>query len=228
MAFPVVQSTATSVSASSLTTHTITVPSGVVSGDLLIAFIALENVTSPANQFSAWSDSFIEILDKTTGGSSGASIGVAYKFSDGTEGANITVDSVDSERAAHAMYRIDTQSPVIAPEITAGASGNSTSPDPDSLTPAGGAKDYLWMVLCGFERDDSTITAFPTNYGSNQVTSSVFSGGTLGIATRNLNASTEDPGAFTISGAEEWQAFTLAVHPLPSTGPQGARLGHIF
>jgi len=87
MAHPVVQATATSTTGSNSTTHTITVPSGVVSGDLLIAFIAIENATSPANQFTGVTDSFTEIKDKTTGGTAGASLGVFFKVSDGTEGA---------------------------------------------------------------------------------------------------------------------------------------------
>jgi hypothetical protein len=61
------------------------------------------------------------------------------------------------------------------------------------------------------------ITAFPTNYGSNQINLSIAAGATLGVATRNLNAATEDPGVFTLDGAKEWQAFTLAVHPLEPT-----------
>jgi len=202
MPHPVVQSTATSTTSSNSNTHTITVPSGVVSGDLLIAFIALENDTSPASQFSGLTDGFSEIRDKTTGGSAGASVGVFTKVSDGTEGANITVTSVDSDRAAHCMYRISGHDSAITPEITAGASGNSTSPDPDSLTPAGGAKDYMYMVFAAYERATTDITAFPTNYGSNQINHFIAAGATLGVATRELNAATE-----------EWQAFTLAVHP---------------
>ena len=169
MAHPVVQSTATSTTGTNSSTHTITVPSGVVSGDLLIAFIAIENSTSPASQFSGVTDGFTEIRDKSTGGTAGASVGVFFKVSDGTEGANITVTSVDSDRAAHCMYRISGFNSAIDPEITAGASGNSTSPDPDSLSPAGGAKDYLYMVFAAYERATTDITAFPTNYGSNQI-----------------------------------------------------------
>jgi len=111
------------------------------------------------------------------------------------------------------MYRISGFNSAIDPEITAGASGNSTSPDPDSLSPAGGAKDYLYMVFAGYERATTDITAFPTNYGSNQINLAVNAGATIGVATRELNAATEDPGVFTLDSAEEWQAFTLAVHP---------------
>ncbi|MCK5319193.1 MAG: hypothetical protein KAJ55_14875 [Anaerolineales bacterium] len=213
MTFPAVETTATSVTSSSLTTHTIDTPAGVVSGDLLIAFIAMENDGADP-QYSGWSDGFTEIKDKLTGGLAGANVGVAYKFSDGTEGANITVSSVDAERAAHAMFRISSASLASAPEISAGGSGLSAAPDPDNLIPVLLTRDYLWLVLAGYEKDDETITGFPTNYGSNQVTSSMFSGATIGIATRELAAAAENPGVFSMSGAEEWQAFTLAVTPL--------------
>jgi len=217
MSFPVVESTATSVTSSSITTHTITTPSGVVSGDLLIAFIGIEDLTTPGGgQFSGVSDGFTEIKDACQGGPN-ACAGVFFKVSDGTEGANITVTSVDAERAAHCMYRISGFDSAIDPEISAGATATSAAPNPDSLTPAGGAKDFLWMVFTAFERDDETITGFPTNYGSNQINNAQASGATIGVATRNLNAASEDPGAFTLSGSEPWQAFTLAVHPLVPT-----------
>lgn len=217
MSFPVVEATATSVTSSSITTHTIDTPAGVVDGDLLIAFIALENETG-SPQFSAWSDGFTEIKDKTTGGGAGASVGVAYKLSDGSEGANITVTSVDAERAAHCMYRISgaLRPTALPPEITAGASGLSAAPDPDNLAPAAAfTKEYMWMAFCAFEKDDETITGFPTNYSSNQINHSMFSGATIGVATRDLDAVSENPGVFAMSGSEEWQAFTLAILPVP-------------
>lgn len=213
--FPQVEATATSTTTSSLTTHTIDTPAGVVSGDLLIAFIGLENLTRTGlAQFSAWSDGFIEIKDKTTGGTAGASVGVAYKFSDGTEGANISVDSVDAERAAHCMYRISSASLASAPEITSGASASSSAPDPDNLVPVLLTRDYLWMALAAFNKIAAAITGFPTNYGSNQVNIGQFSGATVGVATRELAAAAEDPGVFTMDASEIWQAFTLAVTPL--------------
>ena len=213
--FPQVEATATSTTTSSLTTHTIDTPAGVVSGDLLIAFIGLENLTRTGlAQFSAWSDGFIEIKDKTTGGTAGASVGVAYKFSDGTEGANISVDSVDAERAAHCMYRISSASLASAPEITAGASASSSAPDPDNLVPVLLTRDYLWMALAAYNKIAATITGFPTNYGSNQVNIGQFSGATVGVATRELAAAAENPGVFTMDASEIWQAFTLAVTPL--------------
>jgi hypothetical protein len=187
---------------------------------MLIAFIALENLTSPAGQFSGWSDGFTEIKDKTTGGAAGASIGIAYKISDGTEGLNITVTSVDAERAAHAMYRISNASAAAAVEVSAGASGNSVNADPDNLIPVGLTKDYMYMAMCGYEKDDFAITAFPSGY-TNSVTVSQFSGATIGIATKNVAAAAENPPAYTQAGAEEWQAFTLAITPLGSAAAGG-------
>lgn len=213
--FPTLKNTFTSVTSSSITTHTIGVPAGAAVGDLLVAFIAIENLTSPGGgQFSGWSDGFIEIKDKTTGGTAGASVGIAYKFVDGTEGANITVTSVDAERGVHGMYLYGNVDTATAPEVSAGASGLSAAPDPDSLSPGAGEKDYMWMVVAAFEKDAETFTAFPAGYTfSTQVAQ--FSGATAGAAIRELTTPTEDPGVFTMSGSEEWQAFTIAIHPPP-------------
>ena len=213
--FPTLKNTSTSTTSSSITTHTITVPATAAIGDLLVAFVAIENLTSPAGQFSGWSDGFIEIKDKTTGGTAGASVGIAYKFVDGTEGANITVTSVDAERGVHGMYLFTNLDLTKAPEVSLGNFGNSTSPLPDALSPSGGEQDRMWMVLCAFEKDVETVTAFPTNYTSS-LSVSQFSGATIGAAVRQKTAATEEPGVFTISGAEEWQAFTIGIHPIPA------------
>ena len=144
-----------------------------------------------------------------------ASIIVAYKFVDGTEGANITVTSVDAERGVHGMYLFTNLDLTKAPEVSLGNFGNSTSPLPDALSPSGGEQDRMWMVLCAFEKDVETVTAFPTNYTSS-LSVSQFSGATIGAAVRQKTAATEEPGVFTISGAEEWQAFTIGIHPIPA------------
>ena len=222
MSFPVFETATINGTAVNSTSHIINTPASIMSGDLLIAFITLQNLTSPATQFTAVTDGFTKIKDKTTGGVSGASMGVFYKISDGTEGSDITVTSVDSERSVQAMYRISNFEPTIAPEINAGASGLSTSPDPASLSPAGGAKDYMFLALCGWPDNVNVLTGFPTGYG-NSTTGGQASGGSLGIATKNVNAASEDPATFSIAGAEEWQAFTLAVHP-PDPPPAITRL----
>jgi hypothetical protein len=139
---------------------------------------------------------------------------VAYKISDGTEGTDINVDSVDSEEGVSSMFRISGHEPTIPPEISAGDTGTDDEPDPDSLAPSGGVKDFLYGVLEGHQQGGGAlITGFPTDYDDNQINEVEGGGTVMGIATRNLAANPEDPGIFTLSTSQNHQAFTWAVHP---------------
>ncbi len=67
-----------------------------------------------------------------------------------------------------------------------------------------------------------TISAYPTNYSSNQTETNSVGGSatnpTLGSATRNLNASSENPGTFTVA-SDNWAAMTIAVLPAEAIPP---------
>ncbi len=212
MTFPTVETTSVGAETGNETSHTVNLPSGIVSGDLLVVEFsyALPNTTT----FPAGWTNFI-----TRNNGNGIRTDAAWRDADGTEGASITVTTNDNAtRSDHAVYRIsgaedpDTQ----APEVSTGATGTDASPDPDSLTPTGGAKDYLWIALMGSDDASDDITAGPTSYTNLLVGEN---GSSLAIhvasAERQLNASSEDPGTFTLENSEEWLAATYAVHPAP-------------
>lgn len=217
MAFPTVQTQNTSQESSATTTHTVSLPSGIVSGDLLLAFMAIDAGSAPFTSFpGGWTE--IKDVSETQ---NFVTLAVAYRDADGGEGASISVSTTPSAQSAHATYRITGHDTGNAPEISTGASGDSNTADPDSLTPTGGAKDYLWFALCAVDGSGSTgpwaVTAAPSNY-TNLVSSEsggATDGSTVGVARRELNASSEDPGTFTLEevGGKEWFAATLAVHP---------------
>jgi hypothetical protein len=126
--------------------------------------------------------------------------------------------------AAHNSYRIvGAADPAVqAPEALSTAYITSgTSIDPPSLTPTGGAKDYLWLAVSGWRGATLTATGNPTNY-TNAIEGN--SGGTATTGTRlrslrrELNAASEDPSAFTLSAASDRRlGVTIAVHPpIPS------------
>ena len=207
--FPIVETTSTSSEFSAdVTSHTVTLPSGIISGDLILLFFAADGFP-----FVTWPAGYTEILDFAPG--LGPTLSVAYRQADGTEGANITVTTDNAERSAHIVYRISGQiNPSIqAPEVSTGASGTSTAPNPASLTPTGGAKNYLWVASCGSD-GIATVDGFPTNYinGLN-VNGTVSTACSIGSAERDLNATSEDPGTFTLNISEGWVAATVAVHP---------------
>jgi hypothetical protein len=143
---------------------------------------------------------------------------IAYRNADGLEGATVDVTTDNNRKSSHTSYRITGHDSGTAPEISTGATGASANPDPDSLTPTGGAKDYLWLAIYGAD-DEQTTSAYPTNYtdGISENSSSGSFGSTVGSARRQLNAVSENPGTFTMSVSNQWAAATIAVHPTAVT-----------
>ena len=210
MAFPVVETTNTTDFGSG-TSHTINLPASIASGDLLIVWMSVdgggETITFP-NEGSDW----IVLFPTTSSGEH--TVKSAYRIADGTEGGTITVTTGSNEAGTAISFRISGWSTTDILEASTGNSGTSANPDPDSLTPAGGALDYLWIAWQGCDRNRST-DAFPTNFDDNQInlTGSGVGAASQGIATRNLNTTVQDPGTFTIGGSDQWIAYTIAVYP---------------
>jgi len=206
MAFPVVAATNGSQEDSQTTSHTVALPADISSGDLLLVFFAVEGlntITFP----EGWTEIF-EVAQSTE-----VTFGIAYRQADGEEGATITVISSISNYSAHVTFRITGHEDpgTQAPEVSTGATGYSQTADPDALTPTGGAKDYLWLALVGFDTGYN-IDGFPTDYtdGAWREEGHV----SAGHCRRELNAASEDPGIFTFQySGVDWVACTLAVHP---------------
>lgn len=206
MAFPTVVSTNTSVQTPAGTSHTVSLPGSIVAGNLLLIFFAtadIPTITTPAN----WN--LLRNKQETAGATSQQSI--FYKVATGSEGATVTITTGTSFRSAHATYQISGYSG--NPEASAGASGISGNPDPDSLTPSGGAKDYLW-IASGTCRSQ-TFSSAPTSY-TNLLTAATSSQVAVGTARRELNATSTDPGNFTITASNEWTGVTVAISPTAS------------
>jgi len=106
------------------------------------------------------------------------------------------------------------------PQLSTVATGSSTTPDPTTCTPTGGAKEYLWLWVGGWEGEQTSPPASnPTNYsspiGANSSTVGVVTTNVrVAAAQRNLIAASEDPGSWTISVTDDWTAYTVAIHPM--------------
>lgn len=212
MAFPQVQSSASGNSGANSTTHSITLPSGITAGDLVIVFFsnddaATASVTTPA---SGWEGP----IGQGVSPSNSNRLSVFWRFCDGTEGATITITLTSTNGAAWTTYRISGCDSTTDPEISATASGTSTSPDPSSLSPSWGADDTLWFAVYGWD-GNVAHSSYPTNYSSNQLTDrwANVAGAGIASASRNLNASSEDPGAGAIASSDQWVAYTVAIRP---------------
>jgi len=215
MTFPTIAATVTSQEPDNTLNHTVSLPAGIQSGDLLIVLFSVD--AGPTITFPNEGTDWIVLKDLNSGANR---IKVCYRDADGGEGASITVTTNTIQQSAHCAYRITGHSTSQAPECSTGVTGATANPDPDSLTPTGGAKDYLWIALYGSDRDRTT-DGYPTNYNLSQITivSTGVGGATAAMCARNLNASVEDPDTFTISASDQWCAATVAVHPANGAPP---------
>ncbi len=211
MASPTVQ--ATNSNATSGTSHTGTLPVGVVAGDLLLAIFV-----SDGNPTHTIDTDYTEIFSAPAANNE-ARMSISYRQADASANDIPTHTTSVSQRGIFIMYRIDghedpsTQAPELS--SSTGNTGTSTSPDPDSVTPTGGSKDYLFLAVTGNDGNVTTDTA-PTNYANLISQTSAGGGGDRcngGSAERQLTAASEDPGVFAISASDDWVAATIAIHP---------------
>jgi len=220
MAFPLLQTTITSVEDTPTSSHVIGLPDDSVVGNLLIGIHCVNENGGPFP--ITWDASFTQFFDLRHD-DNGCRLSIAYRQVDDTEGTTITNTTPSDRRSVAMIHRIEqaanpsTQVPQASTGATnsGGGPGFDANPDPDSLTPNDGAKDYLWLAVEG-NKNNTPVTVSPTDYLELvNIGNAVSSSGRVQVACaeRNLNAAVEDPGAFTIATARHWVACTIAIHP---------------
>lgn len=234
MAFPqIVTETNSEEEAADVTTHTVSLPSTLASGNLLVVGVVIDGAASTITKPTGWTDIITGFSNAVGNNVHGAAW---YKVSDGLEGSTVTFTTASGQRSEHKSWQISGHSSTTNPPQGTGvgdSGSTSFSADPPSVTPTGGAKDYLWLAIGGKDRGDETFNGFPANYTNTGEGNEVaFPTGGVCIAwgRRELNASSEDPAAFTFpTTARNTIAMNVAVHPGAEGGagatgqPTGAR-----
>ena len=194
-------------------TQTFTYPASIQPDELLLLVSALDgnqSVLAPPTDFTT--------VKTLTHSGNANSIYVFTKKATGLESGDGTWTTSGGERSTHVCYRISgAEDPGTQQvEVSTGAEGDSTSGDPDTVTPTGGPKDFLYIAAVSIDRGDKTVTGAPSGYGNlrNVDMTGFASGGvTLGTAEKETTGSSSDnPSAFT-HGSDTWVAITIAVHP---------------
>jgi hypothetical protein len=208
MAFPQVRSTIGGNQGNS-TTPTINYPGTIVAGDLIVIFLATDG--NPDS--SGWPAGFTTPV-KRSAASNAAALHIVQKVADGTESGSFTITLSANEATGHRAFALSGVDIATGIVVSTGATGTNANPNPDSLTSGFGAVDTLWFVAEANDGADDA-TGAPTNYGNLTTDggTSDASACNCGTARRELNASSEDPGTFTLQGSEEWAAVTVAVPP---------------
>lgn len=210
--FPVVEDIASGTLpfASQSTSHSITLPSGVQAGDILVIFFTTNGVTHTPP--AGWT----QLLTEIGGTSNAIRHSVFTRTADGSEGSGVTITTSANTGHVYVAYRVSGGASVEG-QIT--SVGSNLNPDPPSLSPAWGEAKTLWIAAMGarsqgFGAGSLAITGFPSGY-SDQLGPSAGLWVT-GAAWRDSEAGTENPGTFTINSDGQsrfWIAVTIAIEP---------------
>ena len=218
MTFPTIEDVTVFTTESTASSHEVPYPATVNSGELLL-FLTCAN-GSGISAIDINETSVVEIKD---GNARNHCTNVSYLIAAGSESGNYTVDLTGgSEVICSYCVRISGWHGTTAPEISTGANAETSTPNPDSLTPSGwsaGAEDTLYGVWLSTDGAPMPVTTWPTGYTSNQNDDSSGVGCSMAVAFQNLSAASSDPSAFTLTGTDGCQAFTFAIRTAAAGNP---------
>ncbi len=145
---PVLESFTSAFTSATATSITLTKPTGVVSGDLLLAFIIQDVAFKGTDTPSGWT----ELSTLTGGGIVGI---IYYRISDGTEGTTLVVSGSGDRRRTGFYVRISGADTVDPFDVngTWASYGSTTSKTINEITT--GVADTLAVYLLGYDRGNA-------------------------------------------------------------------------
>ena len=218
MAFPSVAGTQGSQNANDAASSTATMPAGITVGEGLLVFVAIDGAPTITIDTAVSGTNWQELA--ATGNGTIVQGRLFYKVAEATNALKLNFSV--NEKASFLVYRLASGgTPTVAPN-----NGTSVDSNPPSHTPPGGAQDYLWLAA---RLGDAAVvaTAAPSGY-SNLLseTGGSASSASVSVAERQLNAASENPGAFT-SANEQWICLTVAVPPAAGGATLAADAGTV-
>lgn len=198
MAYPVVLSTNTSTVTSSGTSHTVSLPSGISSGNLLLVlFTSFTSFNTTHSTPSGWTKKFTIYNTHAE-----VNMSLYSKIAGSSEGSTVNITTGNSGTSAHVSLHISNTTGEI--EYTTAAN----SDDFPSVTPSWGIDDYMW--ICGVGYFQEAITD-PSGYSNGVQANSTNC--RCRITRKNARATSEDPGTINRVRA----LVTIAVRPSSNT-----------
>lgn len=218
MAFPAVQTadTKNGTVTSNSSSWTLTYPTNLASGDLIVALVAADG--NPAPTWPAdWVGSGLG-----GGAVQAVTLLLGWKISNGAETGNFTLTLDESEQGGWRVFRITgwfgsgfgtTGVDGDGTSFDFTLSGSSSTPDPPAHNPANwDVEDTLWIAVCAVDTS-RTVSVWPLADLQTADVSGGAGGATLGICMANDAVASKDPGTFTISASDDWNAATIAIRP---------------
>lgn len=218
------------------TSWTLTYPTNIAAGDLLIMLVATDGLNAGSTAPSGWE---YAIVDQQT---SAVTILCGRKLAAGSETGTFALPLSSSEQGSWRIFRVPAASwsggslPIFAFQgaqvdgdglSALAAFGASINPNPPSLNPANWAtEDTLWIAACAVDTS-RTISVYPSNMPDRRTAdvSGGAGGASLGVATAESAAASFDPATFTISNSDDWSALTIAIRPAAGGAATNANAG---
>jgi hypothetical protein len=216
VAFPQLVTSSSGAPTASGTSHSATLPASISAGNLIVVVAGIDDADN--NDTLTLNDGTYDLLlDSVDAGVGRACLTVALKVADGSEsGDPLSFSSTNSEQFTYVCLNLSGASGE-AEASAAASNAFNAAPNPASLTPAGWeVEDTLGLALCIVDPAWTTIDAGPSGYSNfleNHQADSGNDGVGVGVATLESAAASEDPGAFTLSNAGSWTAYTVALRP---------------
>lgn len=213
MSFPLINTTSESIEDTDTTTHNFVIPTGAAIGDLMVLKSSVDGTATISAMQSGWTKLF-----EVSAGAGGT--GHAWwKKHDGSE-SNGTYTTSVAQKSVNlvSLVKANNWHGTTAPESADdGGYSSTTTPDPPNLAPSWGLEDNLYIAMFAHDARGTT-SVYPTNYDDNQTSVETAAGGggcMLGFATRELGATSDNPGTFTVSFSESGVAATICIRPKP-------------
>jgi hypothetical protein len=213
--YPTIMATSSGRTTASTTSHSITLPSGIQTDDLLLIFFIHNARNVTAIESNGW-----QLLEQQTSQTGHASV-VYYKFADGSDTATVLTGT--DEMSSHVVYRIRNAG---TPRVSAETYGIDPNTDGVALI-TDASRNYLWLTA-RLSLDDAPATAPPPGY-NNMVTIAGFdvNSPSVSVADKRMTGITDDPGQW--SSADEFSvSYTVAVPPLMTPTVGNARSAFQF
>lgn len=205
---------------SAVTAHDVDM-TGIVDGDRAFLMAILDNDAATVT-LSGMPTGWTQIARHENTSGAGMTGEVWEKLDcDGTE-ASFQYSSSSAQRSLNRLFLIRNSHPTEPTDVSTVATGASGAPNPTAVTAGWGAGTNLFMAFYLAEVSRQNANVFPTDYDSNRYTS-VDTEPTdtqtvaYGVATRDLNAASDNPGAFATTYTDRWAAYALAIRPAPPT-----------
>lgn len=191
------------------TVHDVAVPSEIIAGELLMAFVTIDQQQHPTGGWSGWTLGASEDRGPATGVTSE----IYYKPATGSETA-FTFSTSGSVVSNSYVLRIGGWS---GTPVFGTAEGASSTPNPPSVNSGLDASyQKRWIVFASSDAPGN-FTVYPTGFADNQYTDN--NGGTsMALATKVDTTQTLDPATFTSSVSDDWIAHTVSIQPSDDVG----------